>query len=171
MLRFITLSVLMAASRVCGAASITYVITEYTDSTKPKEIASGTRSYSQSDIQVKQCGSSEESFFSKSLELVAGYRIGASIYREKKIDGFGLWAKRDRRSFSWEWFDRPEGNVFKKLQEGGSVRVTFRDDQGLQALASITFESDVSLRIIQGNDDDVTYRILIKKGSVLEFPP
>jgi len=155
-----------------NAASISYVITDCTDATNPKEIASGTVSYSQSDIQVEQRGNDKQSFWSKSLELDAGYRVGASIYREKQIDGFGLWATHDRRSFSWEWFDQPRGDKFKKLQESGSVRVTYRNVQDLQELASITFESDVSLRINQTDEvGKVTHRILVKKGSVLEFPP
>jgi len=171
MLRFAMLVLLMALSRVCGAASISYVITDSTDWINPPEIASGTKTYSQSDIRVEPNENGKRPFRSESLELAGGYRIGASIFREKKINGFGLWAERDERSFSWEWFDRPEGNVFKKLQEGGHVRVTFREIEGLQELASITFETDVSLRIQQDGDDDVTYRILVKKGSVLEFPP
>jgi hypothetical protein len=171
-LGFLALSMLLAASRIADAASVSYVITDYVDPAHPREVASGTKTYSASDIRVVPCGAGDEQFFKKSLKLAAGYWIGASINREKNIDGFGLWATHGPRSFSWEWFDRPDGDVFQKLQEGGSVRVTWRVVEGLEELASITFESDVSLRVDETFEvGKVSHRILIRKGSVLEFPP
>lgn len=123
------------------SVSISYVITDYTDAANPKEVARGTRSYSSLDVQVEQRGRGKQAFLSESIELASGYRIGASIYRETHIDGFGLWAKLDNHSFSWEWFDQSSGEMFRKLQESGRVRVTFRNKDGLQELASVTFES------------------------------
>lgn len=157
--------------RMSDAVAIAYVITDYTDATNPREIASGTKSYSSPSVQVEQRGDGKKTFLSESIELADGYRVGASIYRENRIDGFGLWAKRDKQSFSWEWFYQLEGDEFKKLQESGNVRVLFRNMRGLQQLASIIFESDVSLRMNQSSEiGKVTHRILIKKGSVFEFP-
>ncbi|HKE49577.1 MAG TPA: hypothetical protein VKB52_16035 [Rhodanobacteraceae bacterium] len=170
--RLVIATILVAASHVCGAGCIGYVITDQSDPAHPREIARGTKIYSPSDLQVDARGTGKSDFFSKSLELARGFRIGASVTREPVIDGFGLWGTLDDGSFSWEWFDRSQGSVFKKLQENGRVSVTFRDVRGLQEPASITFESDVSLRINETNQvGKVTYRILVKKDSVLEFPP
>ncbi len=178
-LGFLLATVLTATSHVCVAASISYVITDCSDPAHPSEIAHGTKTYSPDDVEVIARGGDKHPFLLKSIDLADGFQIGASVFSEKTIDGFGLWAELTGlravwhgRGFSWEWFYQPVDGVFRKLQEGGRVRVTFREVQGLKEIAMITFESDVSLRINNtGEVGAVTHRVLVKKGSVLEFPP
>lgn len=163
----------MTSSSWAEAASLSYVITDYADPAHPHVVARGTKVYSAKDIQiVPEEDSGGKTSWTKSLQLASGYSIGASIYREPHLDGFGLWIRQNGRGFSWEWFDNPNKGVFPKLQEGGSVRVTYRGLPAIEEIASITFETDISLRLNLADDaGKVTQRVLVQKGSVLEFPP
>lgn len=134
-------------------------------------ISEGTLNYSASDIAVED----RIGFKSKYLHVSETFNIGASIYREAKIEGFGLWIDKDGAGFSWEWFTRKKGNIYRKLQESGSVFVEFREIEGLQEIESIEFLEDVSMRLDTLNIilfwNKETHRMLIKKGSKLVFLP
>ena len=97
----------------------------------------GTKSYLPSrDIIVRKEGQGRggRPAWSKSLPLSDTFAVGASVYQESKLDGFGLFVSRrgDQRGFSWEWFERESGSTFRKLQGQGRVSVLprSRPDRG-----------------------------------------
>jgi hypothetical protein len=107
----------------------------------------------------------------KALPVAAGYDIRASIVPEKQIDGFGLQLTRQGDGFSWEWFQRESGDVFRKIQGGGQVQVRFRTVGDVQELAEVYFIDNVTMRIdrywlVPFHHSD-TDELVIKRGSVL----
>lgn len=156
---------------VVSAATIEYEIYSYMGEDNGVLLAKGARTYDEADVEVIEKEHRGEVHWAKSLELEGGFRIGASIYREPRITGFGLWAKNSPCGFSWEWFNASSSDTFKKLQEGGVVSVKYRKVEGLLEIAAISFESDIFLRLNETRKEvaGVTHRILIKKGSVLVF--
>lgn len=158
---------------ICAPAfseSISYSITSEKLLWWDKELISeGTLNYSASDIVVED----RIGFKSKHLHVSEAFNVGASIYREAKIEGFGLWINKGGAGFSWEWFTRKKGNIYRKLQESGSVSVEFREIEGLQEIKSIEFLEDVSMRLDTLNFilfwNKETHRMLVKKGSKLVF--
>jgi hypothetical protein len=173
MKKLIVTLVLALCASLARAETIEYEIYSYTDDGNSVLVANGVRSYDASDIEVIEKEHRGEVHWAKSLELESGFRIGASIYREPKITGFGLWAKNSPCGFSWEWFTASSSDTFDKLQEGGAVSVKYHQSNGLLEIGSISFESDISLRLNETRKEigGVTHRILIKKGSVLAFGP
>lgn len=153
--------------------TIMYEIYEYIDNPDGVLIAKGTKDYSGSDINVVEKNHDGEIHWAKSLELLSGYGIGASIYREPKTKGFGLWGVGSPCGFSWEWFRLAEPGEFNKLKESGSVSVKFHKVDGLEEIVEIHFDTDISMRLNETRKKvgEVTHRILVKKGSVLKFSP
>jgi hypothetical protein len=139
-------------------------------------IGQGTRQYTVRDVMVEAFGG-ESPFWSKDLLLFSGFSVGARIFREQTLDGFGLVVRRrdDKYGFSWEWFDRDHGDIFAKLQGSGRVRVSVIEGPGYQELAGVEFLDDITLRYL----DDMmshqvgenTHEIVVKKGSVLRVAP
>src|SRR5690242_17338782 len=62
--------------------------------------------------------------WSRSLKLDDDFQIELQVERQKPaLTGFGLAIDRiGAAGFSWEWFDRAEGAVFRKLQGPGRLR-------------------------------------------------
>jgi hypothetical protein len=98
------------------------------------------------------------------------------VYREPKLDGFGLviYRKGDDNGFSWEWFDREKGEMFQKLQGQGRVLVHVTKGPGYEELQSVEFMDDIIFRYL----DDMakppgthTHEVLVRKGSVLRLAP
>ena len=85
--------------------SVTYEIYSYMESADGKLIGKGTKEYALSDIEVIEKEHQGEKHWAKALELEGGFKVGASIYREPKITGFGMWAENSPCGFSWEWFN------------------------------------------------------------------
>jgi hypothetical protein len=156
-----------------GAETIDYEISRISSDNVSIVLAKGKKEYSVSDIVVEEKNSDGEIHWSKTLPLENGFGVGASIYREPKLTGFGLWGVNDGcRSFSWEWFNIEKLGTFKKLQEGGMVLVTYQGQPLVEEIAEIFFTTDISLRINNSCEvGKVTHRLLIKKGSVLTFAP
>jgi len=155
-------------SEAAFASSVAYEIYDFTQDKNGQLVAEGSKEYLYTDIKA-EC---DEVHCKKSLLLEQGYSIGASIYRESKLKGFGLWAKINDQGFSWEWFNLTGEGTFKKLQEGGMVTVTYQGLPAVEEIAEIIFDTDISLRL----DDSpqvgaLAQRILIKKGSILKFVP
>lgn len=162
------LSLCMNASK---AEKIDYEIFALDEAGKPSLLAKGTRDYGDADIEVKERNSKGEIHWSKSIELEGGFSIGASIYREPEVSGFGLMAQHSPCGFSWEWFNASTPGHFKKLQEMGYLAVAYRNVGAMKEIAEIVFETDVSLRLNDSRDiHRVTHRILVRKGSVLKYP-
>jgi len=157
--------------QVVQAATLEYEILDIQNG-KRVLIAKGKKDYSVDDIQIQERHHGHEVHWRKTLPLEAGFVVGTSIYREKHLKDFGMWIKRHGKGFSWEWFDMVEPGLFKKLQEGGFVTVESQGQPFVEEIATIRFNTDISLRL---NESDVignvTKRVLIKKGSVLRLGP
>lgn len=155
------------------AESLEYEIMSISDDNIATVLAKGKKEYSAKDIVVEERNVKGEVHWAKALPLEKGFSVGASVYREPKLTGFGLWAEIDEgRSFSWEWFNVEKPGIFRKLQEGGVVTVTYQGLPLVEEIASIYFATDISLRINNSNEvGKDTHRVLIKKGSVLKFSP
>ena len=156
-----------------GAETIEYEITSISSENVASVLAKGAKDYSVKNIVVEERTRNGEVHWVKTLPLEKGFAVGASIYREQKLTGFGLWAVGDGcRSFSWEWFNVEKPGIFRKLQEGGMVAVTYQGQPLVEEIAEITFKTDISLRVNNSCEvGKVTHRVLIKKGSVLKFAP
>lgn len=175
MLRFLAYAVFFLLPLMAIAESFSYAIYSLPLFFGERDtIAEGTRVYSDDDIQVESGPASNVQNWTKTLSVSHGFSIGASVYREPKIDGFGLWMRKNGKGFSWEWFVLEEGNVFRKLQGTGRVKVRLNSVGGEVELASIEFLDDVTFRLdtlwlIPWDKD--THHLIVKKGGVLQFPP
>lgn len=168
---FIFLLLLYSAS--VHSESVMYEIYDYTTNPDGILISSGTRQYSVSDIDIVERESFGEIHWAKSLELDAGFGIGASIYKKEKETGFGLWATGSPCGISFEWFKLTGPGKLRKLKETGLISVVYHEEDHLKEITEIHFDTDVSLKLneTRKNIGEVTHRISIKKGSVLKFSP
>ena len=159
-----------------SAESLSYAIYSFPVFFGEREtIAEGIRLYAHDDIQVENGPAPNVKNWTKTLSVSHGFSIGASVYRQPKIDGFGLWIHKNGTGFSWEWFDLEKENVFCKRQGSGRVKVRFKSVEGMQELASIEFLDDVTFRLdtswfIPFRKRD-TYNLVVKKGGVLWLAP
>jgi hypothetical protein len=107
----------------------------------------------------------------KTLSLDYGLSISSDVYREKELTGFGLVLVRDDSpGFSWEWFEREKGDVFRKLRGGGKVRVSVAKSDEFQELVAVEFLDDITLRC---TDEEIgtTHEVRVRKGSVFRVAP
>lgn len=142
---------------------------------EPELVQKGVRKYERSEVRVMPGPTKGGHGKVYTLPVVEDFSIHAHIYREPRIDGFGLTLERGLGGFSWEWFSREEGNVFRKLQEGGRVSVRMRQFPEGMELAEIRVLEDITLRMdryafipFTGRDSD---RLTLRKGSVLWLSP
>lgn len=162
---------LLVLATVGRAEKVKYEIYAIDEAGKPSLITKGVKDYGDADLDIEERNYQGEIYWSKSLELEAGFSIGASIYREPEVTGFGLWAQRSPCGFSWEWFNVTAPGHFNKLQETGHLSVAYRNVGPMKEIAEIIFDTDVSLRLNESQDiHRKTHRILVKKGSVLKLP-
>ena len=82
-------------------------------------IAKGTYEYTVRDVRVTELATGDAHVWQKSVKIWGEYAIGASVYREASLDGFGLWVQKGQHGFSWDWFDRESKDVYRKLQGPG----------------------------------------------------
>lgn len=142
-------------------------------------LGKGVKSYSPAkDIVVEEQGTDGggSPAWQKSLLLDETFALSASVHREASLDGFGLviFRRGDANGFSWEWFDRVQGNVFARRQGSGRVAITIKKAAGLEELESVEFLADATLRYL----DDMkkppgthTHEVVIRKGSVFRITP
>jgi hypothetical protein len=135
----------------------------------------GTREYSPAkDVKVVDVSApGRPGHWSKRLPLFGEYELEADVYREAAVDGFGLviYERGNPNSFSWNWFDREQGDVFVKRRGAGRLKVSVLAVGGLVELAAIEFLDDIALTYT----DDVcchepgehTHEFVVLKGSVL----
>src|SRR5262245_38991443 len=142
---------------------------------KPDLLAEDRLDYLVSDVEVvKRRDHEGHQNWKKSLRLKEGFSIGALVVRLDKPQGFGLWIQQadHPKGFSWEWFEPDDGNVYKKLQGQGYVRVQFaKSGDGLE-LRSIEFLTDVKLRFVEDVKmklGTVTHEVLVTQGSILRL--
>lgn len=114
--------------------------------------------------------------FIKSLKLKDGFRISVLVVQRDPEIGFGLSIKNNYHpdGFSWEWFELEEGDVYKKLQPEGYLRVTqARSSDGVE-LQSVEFLSDITLRFqedVKVGSGNKTHEIVVSPGSDFRFAP
>jgi hypothetical protein len=182
--RTIFLSLILALYVLSARAEkLMYEVYELDKSGIRTLLANGTRDYSVRDIVVREATGDTGPHWSKELAVVNGFAIGASIYRRKRITGFGLWLVKTEGlaahlaggGSSWEWFARESDSVYKKLRGSGLVKATFVRSNEYEELASLEFLEDVILRVKAKPsyffDDRETHHLVIVKGSVLRFAP
>jgi hypothetical protein len=171
MQRSALLSILaLAASlpRLAFAEVVTYEVREVSR-IGSRLIAKGTRDYAPSDVQVQPYERDGKHVAEKLLELEQGFKIGARIFSDKDLTGFGLLAQQTDRDFSWEWFSKESGMRFRKLQGGQYVEVqTMRTPFG-EELVLVRFLEDTTLGFHPRGVENDTHQILVKVGSVLRF--
>jgi hypothetical protein len=105
----------------------------------------------------------------KFVELEQGYKVGARIFYEKELTGFGLLAQKSDDDFSWNWYSREFGNRFRKLRGGTLVEVKVTGRPIFEELTEVSFVEDTRLGFKVGRAEDHTHTILVKAGSVLRF--
>ncbi len=129
-------------------------------------IAEGTCIYSPAtDIQATENGRNS----SRRLVLFDPFELEVR-FEKGFVDGFGLaiLSRKHRDSFSFNWFERDQGDVFVKTRQkkSGRLRVAFRSG----VPATIEFLDDITLRFtdnLQSHHDDHTHEFVIASGSVL----
>jgi len=165
------------------AETITFELYELSKTGTRSLVAKGEKDYSLKDVIVDEHWFGREKHWSKEILVSNGFSAGGSIYREKDLIGFGLWLKKSTGfvalvsggGFSWDWFNREDGTVYRKLQGPGRVKVTLVPSSEFQEIASIEFLEDVTLRLNADPwfffTDRDTHNLVIAKGSILRFAP
>ena len=115
MLRLTLVVLLLLVTSASAAEVIVYEIYEISK-IGSRLIAKGKREYSVSDVKVHPYERGAQKIAEKLIGLEQGYRVGARIFFEKELTGFGLLAKQSDYDFSWEWYNKEFGNRFRKLQ-------------------------------------------------------
>ena len=171
MSKFVLLLALIFYTTELKAESLHYQIYGIDETGNAAVITKGVRNYTDAEVRVNERLFRGRIHWEKSLVLEDGFTIGASVYREPEVTGFGIWARRSDRGFSWEWFDAAAPSKFTKLQESGQLSIAYHNVGSLKEISEITFDTDVSLRLYEPRSSKrATHRIVIKAGSVLKFP-
>ena len=163
------LAALSFSSRA-ASETLDYEIYALQEQGKRELLAEGTKEYQLSDVMVIEKRKNGKTSWSKMVPIWGDFSVGASIYRERPLTGFGLWIKRPGSGFSWDWFDLDHDGFFEKLQGGGRVRVETKTTEGSEELLAVEFLTDVTLRgrfsfwMLSTED---THHLIIKKGSIL----
>ncbi|MCG7990120.1 MAG: hypothetical protein JAY98_01130 [Candidatus Thiodiazotropha lotti] len=162
---------LISLSQLVVAETIKYEIYELSKvDSQNVLIAKGQRDYTIKDVEIRPYERSGRKIAEKLIELEQGYKVGARIFYERQLTGFGLLAKRSCADFSWEWYNKESGYRFKKLQGGTYVQIKTTGLPLIEELTEVEFLEDTKLSFItnrQGMDD--THDIIIKAGSVFKF--
>ena len=92
------------------------------------------------------------------------------------LSGFGMTIKNSYHpeGFSWEWFFLEDGDVYKKRQGEGRVRVTQAQNAEGKVLQSVEFLTDVTMRFqedMKMEPRTVTHEVVVSQGSVFRFAP
>jgi len=167
-MKIILLIIALLFTAPAFAETINYEIYEKATGTL---IGSGVKEYSSNDIILNPYKSRGRSVVEKFIELEQGYKVGARIFLESKLTGFGLIAELKEGDFSWEWYDQLEGDTFRKLQgKRGLVKVRVSGLPVQEVLEEVEFLDDAKLSFQQGGaGKSESHDIIIKKGSVFKF--
>jgi len=140
-------------------------------------IANGARNYTVSDIDVRKWGCSNgHQAWKRSIQLEAGFSIDILVTRKEHDTGFGLSVENINHpdGFSWEWFEPDNGDIFRKLQGEGYVRVIQTEHKDGVEIHSVEFLSEVTLRFMEDVKEETgkrTHLVVVSQGSVFNFPP
>ena len=145
-------------------------------------LSKGQKTYSRTDVRV----TTETAFFTvmvrKELDLGNGFSVGFSDDGKAAVEGIGLWMHRvpgtneaDKfPGFSWEWYNRASGGTFRKLQGAGTIQIQTQKIGKWEFVTRIGFLDQTIFRLSAergANPGETSHQMLIKKGSVLIFPP
>jgi hypothetical protein len=165
-----------------AAETLTFEIYELMTDGGRQLLAKGSKHYELSDIEVQRSLVGEV-FWMKQLPLTDRFGVGASIHHDKELVGFGLWVRQrpkwfefwKDRGFSWDWFNREQPPIYQKLQGPGRVRATIVKGSNFEALTSVEFLDDITLRLNASPwfffSMDDTHHVVVRKGSVLKLAP
>lgn len=140
-------------------------------------IAQGKLDYSMADVDVVEWGKQDpHPTWLKSVALPMGFDVGLFVVRDSEVPGFGLWIGNlhHPQGFSWEWFDVESGDIYRKLQGEGSVRVTQAQYPDGVEIQSVEFLTDITLRFqedMRKGPGKKTHVVVVSKGSILRFGP
>ena len=164
-------ALLLASARGCRD-SFDYAIYAIPTGSKPDLLAQGTAKADGTNVKSAEGAAFGRHFQRKWIELESDFIVGANVYREKRLDGFGLWIRRHGSGFSWNWFTRESGLVFRKLQGSGRIEASLTPNKEYEELSGVEFLDDVTLT---GQFGWLpywdTHQVIIKKGSVLRLSP
>ena len=164
-MRFAAPFVLGLSTLVAG--DIQFEIRDFSIPFAPKLVASAVKKQTVKDVRVIRVPGIAQT--TSLIQLVDGFALKISTPDENPLNGFGLSGWSDTGLFSWEWFDRDKGTTFLKLQEGGSLKVDTKITKGVMVITSIELLSDISIRLEESGSDKISFRILLKKGSVISL--
>jgi hypothetical protein len=172
----LTLAVLLLAQGGCTRSakqdSLDYEIYALKSGRNRELLASGTIKSDGKNVKSIEGSLFGETFWQKDVPLWKDWFVGASVYREKNLTGFGIWFGNKDGGFSWNWFTRESGRTYRKLQGEGRVEVTFAPTEEYEELVAVEFLDDVTLT---GNFGWLpfadTHQLIIKKGSVFRLAP
>ncbi|NJN06218.1 MAG: hypothetical protein HC814_07430 [Rhodobacteraceae bacterium] len=165
---------LIGLAAVARGETLEYEVYELNGHDKRSLLARGVKEYAVADVRIVERSKGGQRSWSKSVVVWDDFSVGASVFCEQSLEGFGLWIARPGDGFSWDWFDREEQGTFKKLQGGGRVRVTMAASTKCSEFVAVEFLTDVTLRgrfswwPFSFAD---THQIVLKKGSVLRIAP
>jgi hypothetical protein len=169
LLVFLAVALLLLHRRDSGLFQ--YEIYELPDNSQPKLLSKGIVETASTEVAIIEGSALGQTFWQKSVPLADGFRLGASVVREKSLDGFALWIRRDDGGFSWNWFKRENGLTFRKLQGSGHVKAILAPNKDYEELIAVEFLDDVTLTGSFGwfgllSD---THHVVVKKGGVLQL--
>jgi hypothetical protein len=173
----VLLLALIAAATPARAESLTYEAYEFVSPSKRKLIDQGTLQYdpARDVITVRRGGPDTRVFWTRGIELPNGFLITAKVNLEpiEELRGFGLQLlhRRYPMGFSWEWYNREEGDEFDKLQGVGRVRIVSHKTAETEQLVRVEFLDDTELRfctnLFQCQGGEKTHVLIVRGGSVL----
>jgi hypothetical protein len=174
-------ALLFALSSTVRGETFSYEIYAMQRSGK-KLVSTGQRNYSRADVRVTTQVVLLKVLVTKELDLGNGFSVGFSDDGEPGTDGMGLWMHRVPAAnnagafpgFSWEWYQRESGGIFRKLQGKGAIQVQSQRIANHEFVTRIEFRDDTLFRLSvdpTAKPGDVSHTMVIKQGSVLIFPP
>ena len=162
--------ILFLAVFTANVAASSEISFEIRDHAVDQVIHSGSVEYSSRDvIETWYEYPDGEPVAEMEVPLDGGFTVGARIFSETKLTGFGIVGHRARTDFSWEWFELCSGETFNKLQGDAQVKVRLSGMPVFEILREIELLDDVLVEIQSYPGEGVTYSILLKAGSVLKF--
>jgi hypothetical protein len=138
-------------------------------------IADGARNYTVSDLDVKKWGCMNgRQAWKRAVQLEEGFSISVLVIRKGQDQGFGLSVDNINHpdGFSWEWFEPDNGDIYKKLQGEGYVRVTQAEHEDGVEIQSVEFLSEITLRFMEDVKEETgkrTHLVVVSQGSVFRF--
>ncbi len=168
------LALVAVALSIVGAApsteSVRYVAFRLERNGTRTVIAEGTREYSpETDIQVSNVGGT----CSRRLLLFDAFELEFRFKRGNPLDGFGLAInkRKSMSSFSFNWFERDQGDIFVRTRprDSGRVKVAVVKAGRFTEPATVEFLDNITLRFtddIHNHPGEHSHEFVIARGSL-----